>query len=109
MDVYKQESQNYNQLMGGLFGMAGGAMKMSDERQKENITPMASVFAVDPKGKKKKLPIYEYTYRNDADKRRQVGPMAQDVEKIDDRAVSERDGIKYIDTDLVMGSILRAA
>ena len=38
-----------------------------------------------------------------------VGPMAQDVEKIDRGAVTEIDGIKHIKPERVMGNILRAA
>jgi hypothetical protein len=37
-----------------------------------------------------------------------IGPMAQDVEKIDPDAVQEIGGVKHIDKDQVMGSILRA-
>ena len=111
MDIYKQESANSNALMGGLFGLAGGVMRggmMSDERMKEKITPMGSVYAMSPEGKRKKLPISEWQYKGD--KTRRIGPMAQDVEKVDPGAVAERDdGMKYIDPDMVMGSILRAA
>ncbi len=113
MDVYKQESAQQQALMGGVFGMLGGAMKMgmmSDERLKENIKPMGEVYAMNPEGRRKKLPIKVWNYKDDPNKTRRIGPMAQDVEKIDERAVGERDdGMKYIDPDLVMGSILRAA
>jgi hypothetical protein len=110
MDVYKQESQNSNALMGGIFGMLGGMMKMSDERTKENITPMATVFAAGDDGDRKELPIYEYSYKADPSSARHVGPMAQDVEKINPRAVAkDRRGIRHINTGMVMGSILKAA
>jgi hypothetical protein len=110
MDIYKQESANYNAMMGGILGMAGGMMKMSDERMKDDIDRVGTVFATDPDtGSKKKLPIYEYSYKDDPADERHVGPMAQDVEKIDRGAVKTRGGIKYIDEDRVMGSILRAA
>ena len=112
MDVYKQESQNYNAMMGGLMGMAGGMMKMGmmSDRRMKNVGPkMATVFASGPDGEKKKLPIYKFDYKHDPAGTQHIGPMAQDVEKIDSDAVGERDGIKYIDTERVMGSILRAA
>ena len=114
MDIYKQESANQNALMGGIFGLAGGLMKggmgmMSDVREKENITPMATVFAADDKGDAKELPIYEYSYKQDPTSTRHVGPMAQDVEKIDKGAVFQKKGVKYIKPDKVMGSILKVA
>jgi hypothetical protein len=109
MDIYKQESANYNALMGGILGMAGGMMKMSDRAQKDDIHKVATVFSAGDDGERKKLPIYEYSYKDDPNDERHVGPMAQDVEKIDPRAVKSRRGIKYIDEGRVMGGILRAA
>jgi hypothetical protein len=97
LGVYQQQNQNYQSL------------KLSDERMKENITPMASVFASGPDGERKQLPIYEYSYKGDPGEQRHVGPMAQDVEKVDKDAVSEHGGVKYIHPSKVMGSILRAA
>ena len=108
MDVYKQESANQNALIGGIFGMLGGAMKMSDERTKDNVVPMGTVFATDPDGDRKELPVYEYSYKHDPEKQRHIGPMAQDVEKVDKRAVKTRGGIKYID-QARLGSILKVA
>ena len=108
MDVYKQESANQNALIGGIFGMLGGAMKMSDERTKDNVVPMGTVFAADPEGDRKELPVYEYSYKHDPEKQRHIGPMAQDVEKVDKRAVKTRGGIKYID-QARLGSILKVA
>ena len=109
MDIYKQESQNYNALMGGLMGMAGGMMKMSDRASKDDIHKIATVFSASDDGERKKLPIYEYSYKDDPSDARHVGPMAQDVEKIDPSAVKSRKGIKYIDQSRVIGGILRAA
>ena len=107
MGVYQQQNSNINQIVGGIFGAAGGIMK-SDRREKENIDKIGTVFAAGPDGEKP-LPIYEYDYkRNDPDGVRHIGPMAQDVEKIDRRAVKTRGGIKYIDKTK-LGSILKAA
>ena len=55
------------------------------------------------------LPIYEYSYKDDPTGARHIGPMAQDVEKIDPKAVHNIGGRKAIDTSRVMGNILRAA
>jgi len=106
MDTYKQQSANFNSLMGGIFGAMGGMLR-SDRREKDVGDKMATVFAAGPDGEKP-LPIYEYSYKDDPASTRHVGPMAQDVEKIDKRAVRTRGGTKYIDTTR-MGSILKAA
>jgi hypothetical protein len=110
MDIYKQESANQNALMGGIFGMMGGMMKMSDERVKDVGPKLATIFAADQDGERQELPIYAYSYKGDPDKQTHVGPMAQDVEKIDRRAVKkDQRGIRHINTGMVMGSILKAA
>ena len=58
----------------------------------------------------KKLPVYSYSYKDDPASTRHIGPMAQDVERVDPGAVMEdRRGRKMIDTKRVMGSILKAA
>jgi hypothetical protein len=107
--------------MGGIFGMLGGMMKMSDERQKDDIVKVGSVFATDvdeapakadaanADDHKKTLPIYSYTYKQDPTKQRHVGPMAQDVEKLDKGAVKTRGGIKYIEPRRVMGNVFSTA
>ena len=82
MSIYQQQSQQYNQLMGGIFGMMGGMMRMSDERMKDVGPKLGTVFAADPHEDERALPIYAYTYKGDPTKTPQAGPMAQDVEKI---------------------------
>jgi Chaperone of endosialidase len=96
MDIYKQESAQHQALMGGLFGLAGGMMKMSDRRVKEAVVPLGKVFGV---------PVHEYSYKHDPQHRRHVGPMAQDVEKIDRKSVKTIGGIKHIDTGR-LGAVL---
>jgi hypothetical protein len=63
------------------------------------------VFAAGPDGERK-LPIHEYKYKDDPAATSHVGPMAQDVERVDKRAVKTIAGTKYIDMTR-MGSILR--
>ena len=107
MDTYKQQCANFNSLMGGIFGAMGGMVK-SDRREKEDIEKVGTIFAAGPDSESE-LPIYEYSYKNDdPDGRRHVGPMAQDIEKLDKRAVSTRKGVKYINTTR-MGSIMKVA
>lgn len=109
LDTYKQQSQNFNSTMGGIFGLLGGIGRgfLSDRREKQDIDRVGTVFAAGPDGEAP-LPIYEYAYKRDPSGARYTGPMAQDVERIDRRAVRERGGRKYIDTTR-MGSILKAA
>lgn len=112
MSVYQQQSQSYNSLVGGILGLGAGALRggyISDEREKENKVPMGTVFAAGEDGERKSLPVYEYSYKRDPAKTRHFGPMAQDIEKIEPRAVSEKRGVKYVKPDMLMGSILRAA
>ena len=123
MGIYNAQNQQYNALMGGLLGLGAGALKPSDERIKENIVPMGKVLAMDPDHDETKsrmatifaatdkdeLPIYQYSYKGDPSSTRHIGPMAQDVERIDPQAVKSIGGVKHIDTRRVMGSILRAA
>ena len=101
---YQQSSQNFNQLMGGIFGAMAG-MTRSDRRVKNVGSKLGTVLAAGPDGEKP-LPVYEYSYKDDPAATRHIGPMAQDVEKIDKRAVKTRAGTKYIDMTR-MGSILR--
>lgn len=109
LDVYKQQSANSNALLGGVLGLGGNLAKLSDRREKENIHKLGTVFAADPEGDSHELPIYKYAYKDDPASMQHVGPMAQDVEKIDPRAVGERKGRKFISPKHVMGSIMRAA
>lgn len=129
MGVYQQQNQQYNSLVGGLLGLGAGALKASDERVKKNIVKIGSVLSMDPDhdddsasrdpdrdetmghtfGARAALPIYEYSYRGDPASIRHIGPMAQDVEAIDESAVKSIRGVKHIDTRKVMGNILRAA
>ena len=59
--------------MGGILGLGGklgGAAIMSDERAKKNIDRIGTVFASNEDGERKKLPIYEWEYKDDPGKRR---------------------------------------
>ena len=101
-DIFKTQTGFWGDIMGGALGFGGQAARgwlSSDRRVKEEIEPMGTVF-----GNGKKLPIYEYQYKDDPDERRHTGPMAQDVEKLDPRAVTEIGGVKHIKLDR-MGSI----
>jgi hypothetical protein len=109
---YQTAQQSWNSTMGGLLGLGGqlGAAKMlSDRNAKENINRMGTVFAAGEDNERKELPIYSYSYKDDPAATSHIGPMAQDVEKIDKRAVTTHGGMKHLDVKRTMGSILRAA
>jgi Chaperone of endosialidase len=110
MGVYNTQNQNWQQLMGGVLGLGAGAMKLSDERDKKNIAKVGSVFSTHVADvDRDELPIYTYNYKDDPSGAQHIGPMAQDVEKVDPGAVKNVRGRKMINTQRVMGNILRAA
>jgi len=95
-DIYKTGLSSWNDLMGGILGAGGkvaGGYLASDRNVKDNVVRMGDVFSA----KGDKLPIYQYSYKDDPEDRRHVGPMAQDVEDIDPSAVKEIDEVKHID------------
>jgi hypothetical protein len=106
---YAQQNASYQQLMGGVLGLGAGALKASDERIKDNVERIGTVFSAPPEKDSRELPIYRYSYKGDPSGARHTGPMAQDVERMDKKAVKTIGGVKHIDTGRVMGSILRAA
>jgi endosialidase-like protein len=103
---YQQQSQNFNQIMGGIFGAVAGLTR-SDKREKNVGPKLGTVFAAGHDGEKP-LPVYEYAYKDDPAQTPRVGPMAQDVQKIDPKAVKTIRGTKYIDRTR-LGSILKVA
>lgn len=119
---FNQQLQGYNiqsQLLGNIIG-AGGRLAapavapalaaMSDRRMKDDIHRVGTIFAADAEGGKHDLPIHSYTYKSDPTDTPHIGPMAQDVERIDPRAVvHDKRGVKYLHKPRVMGAILRAA
>ena len=105
---YNTQMNNWNSIMGGILGLGAGYLK-SDEREKENVVHMGTVFAATPEGKTKPLAIKQWSYKDDPTSTLHLGPMAQEVERIDPSAVTTRKGVKYIKPQQVMGSILRAA
>ena len=85
--------------------MAALPFLLSDENMKEDIE---EIDEPKPFTKRlKQLPIKRWRYKGDPVKH--IGPMAQDVERIDPKAVKTVKGIKHIDPRRVMGGILRAA
>ena len=67
-------------------GAAGAGALFSDIRIKENISQVGSLD--------NGLPVYLFNYKGN--KTPQIGLMAQDVEKVNNEAVVEIDGIKHV-------------
>ena len=115
LDIYKQNASNVNNIIGGLFGVAGNAAKgyaASDRRVKKNVAKLGNVYMADRHDTPKKLSVYAYEYKDgheDGGAARHIGPMAQDVERIDPDAVKTFGGVKHIHKKRVMGDILRVA
>jgi len=105
---YQSANSNWQSMMGGILGLGAGMIR-SDRREKEKIDRVGTVFAFDEDADRRKLPVYEWQYKDDPDGTRHTGPMAQDVEKIDRGAVRSIRGVKHIEPARVMGNILRAA
>jgi len=88
-------------ILGGLFGLgAAGIYKWSDKRLKEDIEKVGETT--------EGIGVYEYNYKGDDE--RQIGVMAQEVEKKHPEAViTTPSGYKAVDYSVPMGSILRGA
>jgi hypothetical protein len=108
MQAFNGQNQNFQALMGGVLGLGAGALRMSDEREKDNVARIGTVLSATSEDRDT-LPIYSYSYKKDPAKLRHIGPMAQDVEKLDPKAVHQIGGRKFLDTRRTMGNILRAA
>jgi hypothetical protein len=89
LGAYNTQMQQSNGIIGGLFGLGGKLIGLSDERAKKEIEPVGEMA-----GHK----LYSFKYKKGkGDGKRHVGVMAQEVEKKRPDAVSERkDGLKQV-------------
>lgn len=97
----KERARGANQQLIGDMIVAGAAF--SDERVKENISPLDSAEFL------KHLDGYEYDYKDPKahGEGPQVGIMAQDLEQVAPQAVSEdENGVKRIDYNKLGGPML---
>jgi len=90
LGAYNTQMQQSNGILGGLFGLGGKVIGLSDKRAKKEIEPVGEMA-----GHK----LYSFKYKKGkGDGKRHVGVMAQEVEKKRPDAVSERkDGLKQVD------------
>jgi hypothetical protein len=89
LGAYNQKMQAQQGILGGLFGLGGKLIGLSDERAKKNIKPVGEMA-----GHK----LYSYEYKKGmGDGKPHVGVMAQEVERKRPDAVSTRpDGLKQV-------------
>lgn len=90
LGAYNTQMQQSNGLIGGLFGLGGKLIGLSDERSKKDIKKVGELD-----GHK----LYSFQYKKGkGDGRHHVGVMAQEVEKTRPDAVSRRpDGMRQVD------------
>lgn len=90
---YQLDQSANNAAMGGMFGLAGtglqAAMMFSDRRLKTDIHKVGKLDSG--------LPVYSYRYKAGGPK--QIGLMAQDVEKVKPEAVKNVGGYKAVEYD----------
>ena len=85
-----QKGTDWGAIAQGVGTAAGAAaMMMSDIRVKENIKPIGKLYGYD---------WYEFNYKDGfgMPKGKQIGVIAQEVEKINPEAVKQINGIKYV-------------
>lgn len=91
MQAWQQNNAQQQSLYGGLMGLAGnalGAWRLSDETTKKDKKKV---------GKLKGHTLYEYKYKDDPAGKKQIGVMAQEVEKKRPDAVKKgTDGKKRV-------------
>jgi hypothetical protein len=80
--------------IGSGLGLAGSLFKLSDRRMKKDIEMIGHA----PNG----LPVYLYRYIGDDGAEREVGLMAQDVEKVRPEAVKTIGGLKHVNYELAL-------
>jgi hypothetical protein len=92
-NAYNSQMQQWNSVMGGLMGMGGKLISLSDKRAKKDIKKVGEVDG---------LGLYDFKYKG-SDKK-VTGLMAQDVErKKPDAVFTGRDGLKRVDYGKALG------
>lgn len=111
LDRYNAQQAGANNVMGGLFGLGSAALTgagaaggfgtlFSDERLKENIEQVGKL----PGGPN----LYEYEMKGDPSDTRQVGVLAQEVERTQPGAVvDDPSGFKKVNYPQVLAKAMR--
>lgn len=97
LGAYNTQMQQSQGIIGGLFGLGGKLIGLSDERAKTDIKKVGELG-----GHK----LYSYKYKKGkGDGKHHVGVMAQEVEKTRPDAVSRRsDGMRQVDYGKLFGA-----
>lgn len=105
LGIWQQQQAQSQGILGGLFGLGGRLLSLSDRRTKEDIEKVGKTSD----GQN----IYSYAYKADPSHQKHVGLLAQEVEKSKPEAViTGPGGLKFVDYARAvpaMGSLLRAA
>lgn len=90
LGAWQQQQASSNSLMGGLMGLGGKLISLSDERAKKDKKKVGSVNG---------MGLYEFRYKGEGKgSAKHVGLMAQEVEKKKPSAVTTGpDGLKRVD------------
>jgi len=96
LGAYQQQMSQWNGVMGGLMGLGGRLIGLSDERAKKD---KKKVGKIDGMG------LYEFRYKGEPSSQpKHVGLMAQEVERKKPGAVhTGRDGLKRVDYGKALG------
>lgn len=86
------EYQANQGILGGLFGLGGKIIGLSDERQKTDIHRVGTLD--------NGLGVYSYRYSEGGPV--QIGVMAQEVERVNSVAVTEIGGVKIVNYELAV-------
>jgi hypothetical protein len=104
---YSNYAQGLNQqgasTMGMLGGIGGAAIAASDEKTKTNIQELKN-----PSDILDALTGYKYSYKKPEmfGEGKQIGVMAQDLEKVLPQAIQDINGVKMVDASKLSGPIL---
>lgn len=106
IDAYNARQAGSSGMLGGLLGLAGtlgsAYIGRSDERLKEGIESVGEL----PDG----TGVYEYSFKDDPAHRREIGVMAQEVERTQpDAVLMGQDGYRRVNYSKVLARALRAA
>jgi hypothetical protein len=97
MQAYQQNAANSNNLLGGLFGLGGKLIGLSDDEAKTDKERLGDVEG--------KMGLWEFRYKGEPKSgKKHVGLMASEVEKVHPDAVHRgKDGLRRVDYGKALG------
>lgn len=97
MQAYQQNAANSNSLLGGLFGLGGKLIGLSDDDAKKDKKRVGDVEG--------KMGLWEFRYKGEPKSgKKHVGLMASEVEKVHPDAVHRgKDGYRRVDYGRALG------